>query len=37
MGGVKDKIASLLKTNTTNDYSKPKPVTSVYGGGKKSR
>ena len=32
MGGVKDQIISLSKTK---DYSKPKPVKTVYGGGKK--
>ena len=32
MGGVKDKIMSLFKTK---DYSKPKRVKAVFGGGKK--
>ena len=32
MGGVKDKIMSLFKIK---DYSKPKRVKTVYGGGKK--
>ena len=32
VGGVKDKIMSLFKTK---DYSKPKRVKTVYGGGKK--
>ena len=29
---VEDKIMSLFITNTTNVYSKPKRVNSVYGG-----
>ena len=37
MGGVKDKIMSLLKTNTTKDYNKPTRVNNVFGGGKKPR
>ena len=32
MGGVKDQIMRLLKTK---NYSKPKRVKTVYGGGKK--
>ena len=32
MGGIKDQIMSLFKTK---GYSKPKPVKTVYGGGKK--
>ena len=32
MGGVKDQIMSLFKTK---DYSRPKRVKNVYGGGKK--
>ena len=32
LGGIKDQIMSLFKTK---GYSKPKPVKTVYGGGKK--
>ena len=32
MGGIKDQIMSLFKTK---DYSKPKSVKTLYGGGKK--
>ena len=32
VGRVKDQIMSLFKTK---DYSKPEPVKTVYGGGKK--
>ena len=32
MGGFKDQIMSLFKTN---DYSKSKRIKTVYGGGKK--
>ena len=32
VGGVKDKIMSLFKTNTANGYSKLTRVNSVYGG-----
>ena len=37
MGGVHDKITSLLKTNTTDDYSNPTGVKNAYGGGTKPR
>ena len=37
MGGVKDKIMSLFKTNTSKDYSKSACVNNVNGGGKKLR
>ena len=37
VGGVKDKIMVFLKTNTTEDYNKPKRVNNVYGGEKKTR
>ena len=33
VGGLKDKIMSLFKTNITKDYC----VSNVYGGGKKPR
>ena len=36
VGGVKDKIVSLFKTNTTQNYSKPTRVKNVYKGSKKS-
>ena len=32
LGGVKDKIMSLFKTDTTKDYSKPAQVDNVYRG-----
>ena len=32
---VKDKILSLFKTNTTENYSKPIYVSNMYGGQKK--
>ena len=35
--GVKYKIMSLFKRNTTENYSKPTRVKYVYGGRKKSR
>ena len=35
--GVKDKILSLFKTNTTTDQSKQICVKNVYGSGKKPR
>ena len=35
--GVKYKIMSLFKRNTTENYSKPPRVKYVYGGRKKSR
>ena len=31
MSGVKNKIMSLFKTNTTKNYSKPKDANNVYG------
>ena len=37
MGGVKDKIISLSKTNTFENYSKPARVKNTYGGQKKPR
>ena len=37
VGGAKEKIMSLFKKNITNDYSKPKLIINVYGGGKKPR
>ena len=37
MGDIKDKIMSLLKTNTTKDYSKSTRVNNVHGGGNKPR
>ena len=37
LGGVRDNILILFKTNTTNDNSKPKRVNNMYGGEKKSR
>ena len=37
LGGVRDNILILFKTNTTNDDSKPKRVNNMYGGEKKSR
>ena len=37
VGGVKDKIMSHFKTNTSNDYSKSACVNNVNGGGKKLR
>ena len=33
MGGVKDQIMGPFKSK---DYSKPRPVKTVYGGGKKA-
>ena len=36
MHGVKGKIMSLFKMNTTKNYSKPKCFKNVYGG-RKSR
>ena len=35
MGGAKDKIMSLFKTNTTKDYIKSASVKNVHHGGKK--
>ena len=32
VGSFKDRIASLLKTNTTDNYRKPTPVKYVYKG-----
>ena len=37
MGGVKNKIMSRFKTNTTNDYSKAKHVKNLYRKKKKQR
>ena len=37
IGGVKDKIMSLFKTNTTKDYSKPTRFKNAYRGRKKPR
>ena len=37
MGGFKDKIISLFKTNTTENNSKPTRVMNVHKGPKKSR
>ena len=37
MGGVKDQIMYLFKTNSTKQYSKPKHAKNVYGIGKKLR
>ena len=36
MSGVKDKVFSLFKINTSKDYSKPKCVKYLHGGRKKS-
>ena len=36
VGGVKDKIKSLFKKNTTEYYSKSTRVNNVHEGGKKS-
>ena len=36
MSGVKDKVFSLFKINTSKDYSKPKRVKYLHGGRKKS-
>ena len=35
--GVKDKIMSLFKTTTTNDYNKSTCVSNVYQSGEKAR
>ena len=37
MGGVKDKIMSLFKNNSTKDYSQPARVENVYDCGNKPR
>ena len=39
VGGVKDNVMSILKTNTTNDYNNPNPIhaNKVHGGQKKQR
>ena len=35
MGGVKDKIMSLFKINTTQDHNKPLSGKNLHGGAKK--
>ena len=35
--GIKDKIMSLFRTNTNNDYSKPAHVNNVFGDQEKPR
>ena len=37
VGGVKDNVMSILKTNTTNDYNNPIHANKVHGGQKKQR
>ena len=37
MGGCKDKVMSLFKTNTTKNYSEPTLVNKVHVGSKKPR
>ena len=37
MDNVKDKIMSISKTNTKEEYSNPTLLNNVYGGGKKLR
>ena len=37
VGGIRNKIMSLFKTNTTEKNSKPTPISNVYRDRKKTR